>query len=182
MESILSFFTWSLLTTSIRLGTPIILASLAAAICNKAGVLNLAIEGKMLAGAFVAIVATFLIRNHTEVGRNFPVLATYLGVLAAMGFGGLLGLFFAWMHIAYKTHLVVLAIAINLLSISATVYFMRVFFGQAGTWSDPSIVQLPEFSLGFIANVPILGKIVSGYNMIVYASWLSAIGFMGTLL
>lgn len=129
----------------------------------------------MLVGAFVAITSTYFIRNYTSLGMAYPVVATYLGVLCAIVFGGLLGLFFAWMHVVHKAHLVVLAIAINLLAISSTVYIMRVLFGQAGTWSDPSIVQLPEYSLSFVEGIPIVGRIFSGYNIVVYISWMMGV-------
>ncbi len=47
---------------------------------------------------------------------------------------------------------------------------MRVMFGQVGTWSDPSIVQLPDIELPIIKNIPVLGELLSGYNIIVYAA------------
>ena len=177
MEALSGFFTVNLLGSAIRLATPIILAALGAALCNKAGVLNLAIDGKITAGAFVAIIATYYIRNYSAFGMNHPVLSTVIGVCCAMIFGGLLGLFFAWLHAAFRVNLVILAIVINILSLEVTVYLMRLLFKQSGTWSDPSIVQLPAIHLGFIEKVPFLGRLVSGYNFIVYASWICAVLF-----
>ena len=89
--------------------------------------------------------------------------------------GGLFGLFFAWMHIKYRVHLVILAIAINMLALEITVYLMRILFKQAGTWSDPSIVQLPVIDIGWVGAIPLIGQFLSGYNIIVYASWFFAI-------
>ncbi len=175
MFEFLSLFNVNVINSSIRLATPIVLAALGAAMCNKAGVLNLAIDGKMLIGAFTGIVATYFFRNFTQVGIAHPILATYLGVLTAMVVGGLFGLFFAWMHIKYKVDLVILAIAINMLALEVTVYLMRVLFKQAGTWSDPSIVQLPSITVGWIAAIPFFGSFLTGYNMIVYVSWILAV-------
>jgi len=171
MNEVFDFFTINLASSSIRLATPIILAALAAALCNKAGVLNLAIEGEMLWGSFVAIVATFLIRNQTTLGQMHPILATYLGIIVAMIFGALMGWFFAWLHTRHHVDLVVLSIAINMLASETTVYLMRVLFKQSGTWSDASIVQLPPLSFSLLNRIPIVGQLLNGYNFIVYASW-----------
>jgi simple sugar transport system permease protein len=175
METLFSFFTINLLSSAIRLATPIILAALGAALCNKAGVLNLAIDGKITVGAFVAIVATYYIRNYTVFGAAHPVASTCIGVLCAMIAGALLGLFFAWFHIAFKVNLVILAIAINILSLEVTVYLMRVLFKQSGTWSHPSIVQLPSVNLKPIAAIPVFGRLLNEYNIIVYISWICAV-------
>ncbi|WP_320128366.1 ABC transporter permease [uncultured Sphaerochaeta sp.] len=175
MNTFFDFFTINLLSSSLRLATPVILAALAAALCNRAGVLNLAIEGEMLWGSFIAIVATYLFRNHTVLGVMHPVLATYLGVFVAMIFGAMMGWFFAWLHTRFRVDLVILSIAINMLASETTVYLMRVLFHQSGTWSDPSIVQLPSYSLPLISRIPMLGKLFSGYNIIVYATWVLAI-------
>jgi simple sugar transport system permease protein len=175
MHELFGILNVNVIDSSIRLATPIILAALGAAMCNKAGVLNLAIDGKMLIGAFVGIVSTYFYRNYTGIGMAHPVLATYMGVATAMVVGGLLGLFFAWMHVRYKVDLVILAIAINMMALEVTVYLMRVIFKQAGTWSDPSIVQLPSIDLGFVASIPFVGKFLSGYNIIVYCSWVFAV-------
>jgi simple sugar transport system permease protein len=156
-------FTVALLSSGLRLATPIILAALGGAICNRAGVLNLALEAKMLLGAFVGIVATFYLGN------------TYLGIAVAVLFGGGLGLVFALLYLKYNVNLIILALAMNLLILELTVYAMRVLFGNVGSFADPSIQRLPDFDLPIIANIPIIGEIFSGYNFIVYFSWLAAI-------
>jgi simple sugar transport system permease protein len=156
-------FTVALLSSGLRLATPIILAALGGAICTRAGVLNLALEAKMLLGAFVAIVMAYFLGN------------TYLGILVAVLFGGMLGLFFALLYLKYNVNLIILALAINLLILELTVYFMRVLFGNVGSWADPSIQRLPDFELPLIQHIPVLGDIFSGYNFIVYFSWLAGI-------
>lgn len=163
MDGVAEIFNTALINSSIRLATPIILAALGGAICNRSGVLNLALEGKMLLGAFLGILAAFYFGN------------SYVGLLAAMIVGGLLGAFFAFVYIKYDVNLIILAIAINLLILELTVYFMRVLFGNVGTWSDPSIQKLPDISIPVIQNIPILGDFLSGHNIVVYLSWFIAI-------
>jgi general nucleoside transport system permease protein len=156
-----SIFNTAMVSSAIRLATPIILAALGGALCNRAGVLNFALEGKMLLGAFLGILAAYFTGN------------TYLGVLVGMLAGGLLGAIFAFVHLRYNVDLIILAIAINLLILELTVYFMRVLFGQVGSWSDPSIRKLPDIHLPLIQDIPVIGPILSGYNAIVYTAWIA---------
>lgn len=165
MENFSDIFTTAMLNSSIRLATPIILAALGGALCNRSGVLNLALEGKMLLGAFLGILGAYYFKS------------TYMGVLVAMLTGGLLGAFFALVYLKYRVDLIILAIAINLLILEGTVYAMRVLFGNVGTWSDPSIQKLPDIAIPVIKDIPVIGAIFSGYNAIVYLSWILGITF-----
>jgi simple sugar transport system permease protein len=148
-----------LVISSIRLATPYILGSLAALIASRAGVLNLAIEGMMLLGAFVAVAVLY------KTGLN-PV----FGVIGAMISGGGLGFIFAVLYLRIRINLVILALALNLFVSNATVFFLRVSFGAFGTLADPSINSLPIIHLPIIDQIPELNRL-SGYNILVYTSW-----------
>lgn len=163
MEGFTDVFSIALLSSGIRLATPILLAALGGAICNRAGVLNLALEGKMLLGAFLGIAAAYYLGN------------TNLGILVAMLAGGLLGAIFAFLYLRYEVNLIILALAINLLILELTVYFMRVLFGNVGSWSDPSIQRLPDIALPVVGSMERLGPLLSGYNWIVYFSWFAVV-------
>jgi simple sugar transport system permease protein len=159
MTGFFDVFTIELLNSGIRLATPILLAALGGALCNKAGVLDLALEAKMLLGAFVGILAAYYFHN------------TYIGIVVAVIAGGLLGLFFAFLYHKYEVDLVILAIAFNLIVLELTVFLMRVLFNNVGSWTDPSIQLLPEIQIPLVKDIPVLGNILSGYNIIVYTSW-----------
>lgn len=151
----------TLLQSSIRLSTPYVLGALAAMIASRAGVLNLAIEGKMLLGAFVAVAVLY------QTGYD-PL----VGVLAATFAGGALGLVFALLYLRIRINLVILALAVNLFISNATVYFMRTQFGAFGTLADPSIQGLPTIDLPIISGIPYIGQLLSGHNAVVYISWI----------
>jgi simple sugar transport system permease protein len=153
-----------LVQSSIRLATPYILGSLAALIASRAGVLNLAIEGKMLLGAFIAIAVMY------KTGLD-PL----VGVIAAVFSGGILGFIFAVLYLRIRINLIILALAVNLFVANATVFFMRTSFGAFGTLADPSIHSLPVLSLPLIGRIPFLADRFSGYNAIVYVSWIMVI-------
>jgi len=178
MEFLKAILSISLMTSAIRLATPIILIAIGAALCNKAGVLNLALDGMTTMCAFVAIVATYIFGNFTSIGISNPMIATYLGVFVAMIFGALVGALLAFVHTKYDIDLVLLSIALNMLAVDITVYLMRAIFHKSGTWSDPSIKQLNSISLPLIDKIPYLGRLLSGHNIIVYLSWIITIILM----
>lgn len=163
MDGLANLFTPDLIRSGVRLGTPIILAALGGGLCHRAGVLNLALEGKMLLGSFVGILAAFYLGSST------------LGTVVAGLAGGLLGAIFAFLYLRYQVNLIILAIALNLFIAEMTVFFMRTFLGDVGTWSDPSIQQLPDIPLPIIDRIPVIGPLLSGYNLIVYFSWAAAL-------
>jgi simple sugar transport system permease protein len=163
MDQILELLSTELVRSGIRMGTPLILAAIGGALCNRAGVLNFALEAKLLLGAFVGIMAGFAFGN------------SYIGVLVAGVAGGLVGALIAFLYLRYRVNLIVLALAIIMFVEDITVFLMRTFLGSVASWSDPSVQQLPDIAIPVVDGIPILGDILSGYNIIVYLSWLSAI-------
>ena len=101
MEGFFDVFTVQLVNSGIRLATPIILAAMGGVIAEQAGILNLALEGKMLLGAFLGIVMGFFLGN------------TYLGVVVAMLAGGLLGVLFAILYHKYQVDLIIQELTSN---------------------------------------------------------------------
>lgn len=157
--------TTDLARSGVRLSTPILFAAIGSAMCARAGVLNLAIEAKMLMGAFAAIYTAYLVGS------------TAIGALAAAGLGLLIGLLLGWMLARFSMDLVIVAIALNLLALELTVYLMRAWFDGVGTWSDPSVTRMSDIVVPVIADVPVLGALISGYNPLVYLSWFAAFAF-----
>lgn len=157
----------NVIKSSIRLSTPFLLGSLAALIASRAGVLNLAIEGKMLLGAFIGVAVLYRPGQES--------LDPVLGVIAATISGGLLGTIFAVLYLRIRINLIILALALNLFVANATVFFMRVWYDSFGTLADPSVQGLPTIDIPLIQDIPFIGTIFSGYNAIVYIGWLMVI-------
>jgi ABC-type uncharacterized transport system permease subunit len=154
----------TLLQSTIRLATPYILGAMAAIVASRAGVLNLAIEGMMLLGAFVAVAILY------KTGLD-----PFVGVLAATLAGGVLGIVFAVLYLRIRINLVILALAVNLFVTNATVFIMRASFGAFGTLADSSIRSLPAINIPLIKDIPLAGPLVSGYQGVVYVSWIMVI-------
>src|SRR5687768_14670698 len=118
-------FTISLIWSTIRLTTPLILAALGGMFSERSGVINIALEGMMLAGAFAAAAVTH------AVGSPF------VGVLAGMAAGLLIALIHAVACINYRADQVVTGTAINILMFGMPAFLSGAFFLSSG--STPQI-------------------------------------------
>ncbi len=135
-------FTISLIWSTIRLTTPLILASLGGMFSERSGVINIALEGMMLAGAFTAAAVTY------AVGSPF------VGLLAGMGAGMVIAAIHAVACIRYRADQVVTGTAINILMIGVPGFLSGAFFLSSG-----STPQIPREQL--IPWTPILIAFVS---------------------
>jgi simple sugar transport system permease protein len=142
------------LNSGIRLTTPILFAAIASMISARAGVLNLAIESKVLAGAFVGILVAAGTENNT------------VGVIAAGVAGAVIGLILAFAD-RLGVDLVVLAIGLNILVLQLTVYLMRSYLGGVGTFS-PDLDRIEPIVIPGLSELPFVGPLLARLNWIVY--------------
>ena len=123
-------FTVSLISSSIRLATPLILAALGGLFSERSGVINIALEGMMLAGAFTAAAVTY--------STGSP----WAGLVAAVGAGAGIALVHAVACIRYKADQVVVGTAINILMIGLPGFLSGAFFLSSGSTPQLPISQL----------------------------------------
>ena len=142
-----------LFVESLRLGTPIALGSLAGLWSERSGVVNIGIEGMMLAGAGIGFV-TYGILNNAQGG-----VPLYVGVLAAVVVGGLLGLLHAVLCVTFRTDQIVSGVVINLLAIGVTAFLRRQILLARGVGSGET---LPAFEIPLLAQLPIIGPLFDG--------------------
>ncbi|WLD58004.1 ABC transporter permease [Salinispirillum sp. LH 10-3-1] len=152
---------------TLRVSTPLIFAALAGLFSERAGIVNIALEGKLLLGAFAAAAAAYFTGS------------AWLGVLAAIG----VGVLFAWLHafatVTHRGDHVVSGLAINILAAGLTVTLARHWFDMGG--QTPSLTGLARFRpielplVDLLNHVPILGtiyrEVISGHTILVYMSW-----------
>jgi ABC-type uncharacterized transport system permease subunit len=113
-------FTFALISSSIRLSTPLILAAIGGLFSERSGVINIALEGMMLAGAFTAAAVTY--------GTGSP----WIGLAAAIGAGVAVALIHAVACIRYKADQVVTGTAINILMIGVPAFLSGALFLSSG--------------------------------------------------
>lgn len=159
MTEFLNIFDATLLNSTFRFVTPILLAALGGLLCQRIGVFNIALEGLMLTGAYAAVVGSFYSGN------------AFVGVLAAIVAASLIVAVFGFFAITMRGNEIVLGIAINLLASGLTVFLLRTMFHVKGAFRDPSLQGLGKIYLPGIKNLPVLGPLLSGHSWIIYASW-----------
>lgn len=137
--------TLSLIFSAIRLATPLIFAALGGMFSERSGIINIALEGLMLAGAFTAAVATFELNNP------------YLGLLCGMAAGAVLSLIYAVAVIKFEANQVVAGTAVNLLMLGLPQLISGAIYDSSG--STPQIAR--EFLLPNYFNSISLASIIA---------------------
>jgi ABC-type uncharacterized transport system permease subunit len=123
-------FTIALIWSTIRLSTPLILAALGGLFSERSGVINIALEGMMLAGAFTAAAVTYAVGSP------------YVGLLAGMTAGMLIGAIHATACIRFKADQVVTGTAINILMFGLPAFLSGAFFLSSGSTPQLAKTQL----------------------------------------
>ena len=143
-------FTIALIWSTIRLSTPLILAALGGLFSERSGVINIALEGMMLAGAFTAAAVTYAAGNPNG-GLPLPVTgaAPFIGLAAGMAAGALIAAIHALACIRYKADQVVTGTAINILMLGLPAFLSGAFFLSSG-----STPQIPRGQL--IPRLPMI--------------------------
>jgi simple sugar transport system permease protein len=147
-----------LLQQSIFLAIPLILGALAGVLCERSGVINVAIEGQMLAGAWAGALFATLLHNKG------------LGLLAAVIAGGLMGLLLAVFAIRYFVNQVVLGVVLNVLALGLTGFIYDALMQpNQDTLNNPGFFD--PIKIPVLGDIPIVGPLLFNANVIVYLTY-----------
>ncbi|MGQ9627322.1 MAG: ABC transporter permease [Anaerolineae bacterium] len=143
----------SILQGMLSSATPLTLGALTGVLCERAAVINIAIEGMMLFGAFAAV-AGFAVTGNP-----------WIGLLSAMGIGGVIATLHAVLSIKYKVDQIISGTAINILAYAATRYLKITLLGPAGLRTPGTIgsIRIP-----YLADIPVLGPLIFDNQPTVY--------------
>ena len=156
--SIVLALTWSttskstnlvpLLVESLRLGTPIALGAMAGLWSERSGVVNIGIEGMMLAAAGVGFMTYALLGAD----GGWPL---WVGVLVAVVVGGIMALLHAWLSVTFRTDQIISGVVLNLLALGLTSYLRAQVIVPSGVGNAPTLqaVQLP-----LLHRIPVVGE------------------------
>lgn len=147
-----------LLAAALRMATPIVLAAMGELLGERAGVLNLGIEGTMLMGAVTGFMVTF----HTG--------CLWYGVAAAAGVGALMGLGMALLvvHLGLNQH--VSGLAVTLFASGLAMYTYRLGFGSPQV--PPTVTPFEPIALPGLSRIPWLGEVVFRQYALADFAWL----------
>lgn len=156
-------FSADFLHSVIRLSTPILFATMAAVLSDRAGVLNIGIEGTMLFSALMGVVGSAYLGS------------VWLGVLIAMLAGIAFSALVAFFHLKMETDIVLTGIALNLMSSGLTIFILYILTGDKGVSTGLQSGTVPNVQIPVIRNIPILGDILSGHSILTYLAFLTVI-------
>src|SRR5690348_4707906 len=136
----------------------LLLPSLGGVTSERSGVVNIAMEGMMLTGAFVAVYADLHLHN------------AWLATLFAMFAGGLMALIHAVVSIRFRADQIVSGIAINIFATGITVFLINRFYGLQDVGHVPPAELLPNLQIPLLDQIPFLGRVFFQQNVIVYVA------------
>ena len=148
--------TIGLINGMIAAATPILLAALGGTLTYYAGIFNIAMEGMMLGGAFFGVLGSYFFESWL------------VGILCAIAGSVVLALIFILFAVVLKVDEFVTGIGLNLFALGTTTYLLRQTFSVKGAFAGPGIVPVPSVDIPLIEDIPVLGEILSGHNLIIY--------------
>jgi general nucleoside transport system permease protein len=157
-----------LLQTTVQRAVPIVFGALSGILCERAGVINIAIEGMLLSGAFVAAVVGSMTGN------------IWIGIAAATISGGLLALLLAVLAIRYLVDQIVAGFVINILVVGLTSFLSVRLLQQNAALNTPPRGAASAIAVPLLSEIPVLGPVLFRQNIFVYVLFvLVALIFFG---
>ncbi|MBO8172514.1 MAG: ABC transporter permease [Bacillaceae bacterium] len=149
-----------LIHTTIVFATALIFASLGGLYSERSGVVNIALEGMMIIGAFTAAVVTYFVDMQLG-GSSF---SPWLGFITAIGVGMIFAIPHAVATVTFNANQVVSGVALNFLAIGVSIYLTKILFdGSAqtktldstlSTWHIPGLAEIPFLGHAFFSAYP----------------------------
>ncbi|SOC45027.1 nucleoside ABC transporter membrane protein [Rhizobium subbaraonis] len=147
----------AILLTVVTAATPLVLAAIGELVTERAGVLNLGVEGMMIMGAVLAFVATQ--------ATGSP----YVGILAGIGGGALFSLLFGFLTLTLVANQVATGLALTILGLGISGQIGEAYVGMSGT-------KLPPIAIPGLSEIPYLGPLLFKQDLIFYISIALVIG------
>jgi general nucleoside transport system permease protein len=158
-----SFNIVNLLSGTLAGSIPIMLGALTGVICSRSGVINIAIEGQLLLGAFTAAI----VASGTG--------SLWLGLLCGAGAGMLVGALLAAFAIGYRVDQVVLGVVINLLILGLTGFlYDSLLVPYQNTLNSPN--TFGAFKIPLLGDIPIIGPVFFDANIFLYLTYIALAG------
>ena len=165
---VLCFLTWvisertldvgTLLQSTIVLAVPLAFGAFSGVLSERAGVINIAIEGQLLFGAFGAALIGSIAGN------------VWVGLFAAPLMALLMGAMLALFAVGYQVQQIIVGVVLNVFAVGVTSFvFGTVMSQDAGTFN--TAMRLPNLRIPLLADIPVIGRVLFDQNVLVYIMW-----------
>ncbi|PSL03220.1 nucleoside ABC transporter membrane protein [Haloactinopolyspora alba] len=175
---VLAFLVWavageqisltSLLQGALALSVPLVFGAMSGLLCERSGVINIAIEGQLLAGAFLSAVVASLTGSVVA------------GLVAAVVAGLLVAFVLATFAIKYIVNQIIVGVVLNVLVLGVTNFFYsQLLAPESATWNSPD--TLSRVRIPLLSEIPVLGPVMFNQTVIVYIMYITVIGIQVSL-
>lgn len=144
-----------LLSGALVFAVPLAFGALSAVVCERSGVVNIAIEGQMIAGAFAAVIASS--------ATGSPWVGLITAPLAGVAVAWLLGVF----AIKYRVDNIIVGVVLNMLAIGLTSFLFSILF-VGSTAGLNQALALPTLPIPLLVGIPVLGPVLFNQTILVY--------------
>lgn len=151
----------ALLTGAVMMSVPLVLGALAGVICERSGVVNIAIEGQLLFGAFLAAVVSSATGNP------------YLGLIFAPIAGALVGALLALFAVKYWVDQIVVGVVLNVLVVGITSFLFGTLLRQSPELNQAT--SIPTLPIPVLSKIPVIGPVLFNHTALVYAMYVVVI-------
>ncbi|MCR1984156.1 ABC transporter permease [Cellulosimicrobium cellulans] len=151
-----------LLQGSLFLAVPLVFGALSGVLCERVGIINIAIEGQLLAGAFLAAVVASLTSS------------AYAGLIAAPVAGALVGVLLVIFSVKYWVNQIIVGVVLNVLVVGVTSYlYSTVLTEDPATWNSRN--PLPVIEIPVLSQIPVVGPVLFRQTLLVYLMYVVVI-------
>ncbi len=159
----------SLLVSTIAISTPLIFGSLSGVVSEHVGVVNIAIEGDLLVGAFAGVMAASFFQTP------------YAGIIAAPLAGALLGSLLALFSVKYGVDQIIVGVVLNVLALGLTTFFYGTLMKVSPQTLNTNQFSLTPIKIPLLAEIPVIGPMLFNQTLLVYLMYL-AVAFLAVFL
>lgn len=161
MELLKNLFSIEFLVSILRLSTPLLFVAMAAIVGAKANIICFAFEGIMLFAAFFGVVGSAFSQS---------LLA---GLAAGIFSGVVIAFIFGYFVLYLDTKPILIALALNIFGSGGTIFALYMITGAKGNSLNLPSLVFPELRIPVVENIPVLGQILSGHNVLTYVAIIS---------
>lgn len=157
-----TLFAVDLARLSLRSAVPLTLGALAGVLCERAAVINIAIEGQLLAGAFTAVVVASV--------TSSPMAGAAAGILGGVAIAAMLGL----LSVKFSTDQIVAGVVLIVFATGLTSFLASQWLSTSPAMNSPATFSAVEIPL--LSSIPVLGPILFDQSLLVYATLVAVVG------
>jgi ABC-type uncharacterized transport system permease subunit len=150
----------NLIHAALLMTTPILLAAIGGLINRTGGIVNIGLDSSMLVGALVGLILA---------ANNGSWLIALIGAGLA---GGVMGLLMSLTITRLDANEIIVGLGFNIVAAGLVRFFLKSAYDTSGTLRLPDVTRLPRWDIPVIQDIPILGAILSGHDILTWASWL----------